>query len=38
MIMITNEEWIADLGSMTCRNIINKIVVVFEKSGKAIIG
>ena len=36
--MITKEEWIADLVSMTCRNINNKIVVVFEKFGKAING
>jgi hypothetical protein len=34
MITVANGEWIADLGTMTCRNISNNIVVVFEKSGK----
>ena len=38
MITITSGEWIADLGTMTCRNINNKIVVAFEKKGKTIIG
>ena len=38
MITITNGEWIADLGAMTCRNITNKIVVCFEKNGDKISG
>jgi hypothetical protein len=28
------EEWIVDLGNMTCRNINTKMVVEFQKSGK----
>ena len=31
MVTITNGEWIADLRAMTCRNIINNIVVEFGK-------
>jgi hypothetical protein len=31
MISITNRKWIADLGSMTCWNIDNRITVLFEK-------
>jgi len=31
MVTITNGEWIADLGTMTCRNITNNIVVEFGK-------
>ena len=38
MITIASGEWIADLGSMTCRNITNNIVVSFEKEGKALRG
>ena len=38
MITITNGEWIADLGTMTCRNIANNIVVAFEKEGKILRG
>jgi len=34
MITITNGEWIADLGAMTCRNINTKMVVEFENKGK----
>jgi hypothetical protein len=33
MVTITDGMWIADLGNMTCRNIENGIVVVFEKNG-----
>ena len=33
MITITGEEWIADLGTMTCKNISNNIVIVFIKNG-----
>ena len=38
MVKIANGEWIADLGSMSCWNCVNKIVVTFEKSGKTLIG
>ena len=38
MITIASGEWIADLGSMTCRNITNNIVVSFEKEGKVLTG
>ena len=38
MITITNGEWIADMHTMTCRNIINNIIVVFEKSGETLTG
>ena len=38
MINITDEEWIADLGAMMCRNVSNKIIVVLEKSGKTMEG
>jgi hypothetical protein len=38
MVTIANGEWIADLGDMTCRNINTKMVVVFEKQGKAFLG
>ncbi len=30
MITIANGEWIADLHTMTCRNILNKVIVTFE--------
>jgi hypothetical protein len=33
MISITNGKWIADLGSMTCRNIENRMVVGFKRQG-----
>jgi hypothetical protein len=36
MTNIASGEWIVDLGAMTCRNIINKIVVAFEKQGDAV--
>ena len=38
MITISDGEWIADLGAMTCRNYVNSIVVVFEKKGKILTG
>ena len=38
MVTIMQEEWIADLGSMTCKNISNKIVVSFKKYGNSIRG
>ena len=34
MITITSGEWIADLGALKCRNMVNGIVVVFKKKGK----
>jgi hypothetical protein len=37
MVNIISGEWLVDLGAMTCRNINNKIVVVFEKQGDAVI-
>jgi hypothetical protein len=33
MISITNGKWIADLGSKTCRNIENRMVVGFKRQG-----
>ncbi len=30
MITIANGEWIADLQTMTCRNILNNVIVSFE--------
>ena len=38
MITIASDKWIADLGTMTCHNVTNKIIVVFEKSGKTMAG
>jgi hypothetical protein len=38
MVSITNGEWIADLGSMTCRNIENRIVVTFEINDRGLQG
>ena len=38
MITIANGEWIADVGAMMCRNVSNKIIVGFEKSGETITG
>jgi precorrin-6B methylase 2 len=38
MITITDGEWIADLGAMTCKNINTQMIVEFEKSGKTYIG
>ena len=38
MITTPSEEWVADFGTMTCRNINNQIVVVFEKKGNSLIG
>ena len=38
MITIADGEWIADLPTMTCRNINNKIVVAFERSGIGVRG
>jgi hypothetical protein len=36
MAEITRGEWVVDLDAMTCRNNTNKIIVSFEKQGKAI--
>jgi hypothetical protein len=38
MDLIESGEWIADLGTMTCRNYTKKITEEFEKQGEAIIG
>ena len=38
MITITSDEWIADVGAMMCRNVSNKIIVGFERSGKTLTG
>ena len=38
MVTIASGDWIADLGSMSCRNCINKIVVTFEKNGNVLTG
>jgi hypothetical protein len=38
MITITDGKWIADLGAMTCRNVENRLVVCFQKRGKAFEG
>jgi hypothetical protein len=38
MITITDGTWIADLGSMTCRNVENWIVVGFQKKGNTFEG
>jgi len=38
MITVAQGEWIADLGSMVCRNITNGIIVSFTKSGKYFTG
>ena len=38
MVSIVSDEWIVDLGAMACRNINNKIVITFEKKGKALLG
>ena len=35
---ITNGEWIADLGAMTCWNINSRIVICFEKKRGVISG
>jgi hypothetical protein len=35
---IMSGKWIADLKAMTCRNIENGVVVVFEKNGGALQG
>lgn len=32
MIIITNDEWVADLRTMTCRNIITGMVFEFKKN------
>jgi hypothetical protein len=37
-IMENKEEWIVDLGTMTCRNINSRIVVEFQKTGKTYTG
>jgi len=38
MITIAQGEWIADLGTMVCRNINTRMVVSFERQGKTIAG
>jgi len=38
MINATSNDWVVDLGTMTCRNILTNMVVVFEKKRSAIIG
>jgi hypothetical protein len=38
VISITNGNWIADLGSMICRNIENGMVVGFYKNGEVLEG
>ena len=38
MVHIANEEWVVDLGSMTCRNYNTNIVVGFERQGKGLTG
>ena len=38
MTNILSGEWIADLGSLTCRNSNTRIIVEFQKSGKTYIG
>ena len=38
MISIIGGEWIADLGTMTCKHIVNKMVVSFELNGRALEG
>jgi bifunctional pyridoxal-dependent enzyme with beta-cystathionase and maltose regulon repressor activities len=38
MVTIVGGEWIADLGTMICRNIITRMVVEFEKSGTGYVG
>jgi len=38
MDMITDDEWVVDLVTMTCMNKTNNIVVVFEKYRKILIG
>lgn len=38
MVTITNDEWIANLGSMTCCNINTKMIVKFKESGNIFIG
>ncbi len=34
MITITNGEWIANLQTMTCRNVLNNVIISFEMKGK----
>jgi len=34
MVTIINGKWIADLSTMTCKNINTKMVVEFEKFGR----
>ena len=38
MLTTVNEEWIVDLGAMTCQNANNNIIVGIEKMGKDFIG
>ena len=35
MVNIVNDEWIADLGGMTCKNINTGMIVEFKPCGKA---
>ena len=34
MIEITDGEWLVDLSTKKCRNVLNGVVVVFQKRGK----
>ena len=38
MVTIPNNEWVADLEAMTCRNFANEIIVALEKKGKGFAG
>jgi hypothetical protein len=38
MITLMQENWIADLPTMTCRNIVNKIVLQFTPKGTTLQG
>jgi hypothetical protein len=38
MVTTANDDWVADLVTMTCKNTTNDIVVVFEKNERILIG
>jgi hypothetical protein len=38
MVTVMSGKWIADLKTMTCRNIENGVVVLFEKNGGVLRG
>ena len=38
MITTAHKEWVADLGTMTCRNCVTDVIVAFEKRGKTLAG